>query len=192
MVISIFLHHTWRYRDDGTGGLLSQAPCSCVFEWERKKLLVTVWDKKKEYIPFSGLPKHVLRGAGLITLSNSQPSLWHHRSPITSQPAMTDWLCLSGLPSSWFTWSFCLYVQWSASFKTSSLDDTVGYSCNGQSRNSFPSNGSSPLIQLSGLNIKTKWPSPSAATASLLTFHGSFMRRHQVGKSQVWCKYCSY
>lgn len=41
---------------------------------------------------------------------------------------MTDWLCPSGLPSSWFTWSVCLYAQWSASFATSNLHDTVSYS----------------------------------------------------------------
>ncbi len=32
-----------------TGGFLSRAPCRCVFEWERKKLPVTVWDKKSTH-----------------------------------------------------------------------------------------------------------------------------------------------
>lgn len=43
----------------------------------------------KEYTLFSGLPKRVLCSAGLIALSNSQPSLWHHRRPITSLPAVS-------------------------------------------------------------------------------------------------------
>lgn len=45
----------------------------------------------------SGLPKHARCDAGLIALSNSQPSQWHRRHPETSQPALTDRPCLSSV-----------------------------------------------------------------------------------------------
>lgn len=115
----------------------------------------------------------------------SQPSLWHCTSPITSQPAMTDWLRLSGLPSSWFTWSFCLYARWSASFKTSRLDDTVSYSFTGQSRKPQTDFHFSFNSQL---KIKTKWLSAFTVSPSLTSL---FMRQCNITLESPRCGACT-
>lgn len=97
---------------------------ACASEWTRKKLLVTVWDVS------SGLPECVLCSAGLITLSNSQPSLWHHKRPITSLPAkpLTHMKLLS-TPN-----------------ERLHLHDTVGYSRIGQRKRFDPK------------QMSTRWP----------------------------------
>lgn len=104
-----------------------------------------------------------------------------------NQSAWYDWMTVSGLPSSWFTWNFSLNTQWSASIKTSSLDDRVNYSCIGQSRNTFPRNRFSPVIQLFLFNVKATWLSPSVFTASLLAFVVSFMRLCDIKLQSLRC-----
>lgn len=60
-----------------------------VHVWEKEKLSLNEWGGNVYTQGVSGLPKHARCDAGLIALSNSQPSQWHRRHPETSQPALT-------------------------------------------------------------------------------------------------------
>lgn len=121
--------------------------------------------------------------AGLITLSNSQPSLWHGTSPTTSQPAMTDWLQLSGLANSHGA-SVCAPNEVLHSRPAVWMTQSVVHASD-RAETVF---SLSPLIQQLRLHTETK------GTVSLGHFFFLFLSSCLVrfGKSQVQCRCCRY
>lgn len=137
---------------------------ACV--WVKEKETARNWMGYKVYTPFSGLPQHALCGAGLIALSNSQPSLWHHIHPETSQPALMNWLRLSGCQAPDSHGAFVCTQNEVLRSLAENLSDTVSYAFIGQNTKMFSQNIASahPTVLAEKQNKVTV--SPSAFTAS--------------------------
>lgn len=85
---------------------------ACV--WVKEKQTARNWMGYKVYTPFSGLPQHAL--------CRSYHPVKQSTIFVTSQTSRNQSACSDGLtasvrlPGSWFTRSFCLHTEWSASF----------------------------------------------------------------------------
>lgn len=160
---------------------------ACV--WVKEKETARNWMGYKVCTPFSGLPQHAPCGAGLIALSNSQPSLWHHRHPETSQPALMDWLRLSGCQAPDSHGAFVCTQNEVFCSLAENLSDTVSYAFIGQNTKMFSQNIASahPTVSAEKQNKVTVSPSAFIASPPSTLFFFLLQKQCDIKLESPWC-----